>query len=157
MERKFGSSFCLWLIMVAHPLWMILMVSSNMEGMFWSLGFFFCWVFHFWRIWSWFPLFFTFLKWICKKKKIWSWREKTKNNKEWVSDSSSVVTLSCGFFSILEMLLLELKKKKKGKENCGFIVRMMIIWCAIYGMKSCFSFLKLMDSWIYRLVECFHV
>ncbi|KAK9943453.1 hypothetical protein M0R45_009060 [Rubus argutus] len=31
MESRVGNSLCLWLILVAHPLWMI-MVLSNMEG-----------------------------------------------------------------------------------------------------------------------------
>ncbi|KAB2635369.1 somatic embryogenesis receptor kinase 2-like [Pyrus ussuriensis x Pyrus communis] len=31
MERKVGNSVCLWLILVAHPLWMT-MVLANMEG-----------------------------------------------------------------------------------------------------------------------------
>ncbi|XP_062100948.1 somatic embryogenesis receptor kinase 2-like isoform X3 [Humulus lupulus] len=31
MERKLWSSFCLWLILVVHPLWVI-MVSANREG-----------------------------------------------------------------------------------------------------------------------------
>ncbi|KAM1151485.1 hypothetical protein TB2_033728 [Malus domestica] len=31
MERRVGNSVCLWLILVAHPLWMT-MVLANMEG-----------------------------------------------------------------------------------------------------------------------------
>ncbi|KAF3447352.1 hypothetical protein FNV43_RR12538 [Rhamnella rubrinervis] len=32
MESKVGTSFCVWLILVVRPLWIVMMVSANMEG-----------------------------------------------------------------------------------------------------------------------------